>query len=263
MGASWRAHPVLMRLLLAALPSPAATLSLRQNPFLEYCHNGSLAVRISTNNMRDLATNGGAAVHASVRCGGVVPDSCGNLQGSVGCADVQCPCQITQESLQWPILHALAAQVVPRCAQGRPLRVLNIGLGIGAVASDLKLKCPDAVVDNVEYDPKVAWIAQRFFGFEASASNTVERADALAAVQRREALQRSFDVALVDCFDEKGVAPSCRDERFVGGLAKLTAGGGRVAHHVWGGELVPLYQKHFAQVKLETHGGENLLLAWN
>lgn len=230
-----------------------------------YCHSGDLGVIVRDNNERVLVTESNGVAHAVVKCAGPVPHTCGKLtSASRACSSRSCPCAVDEASMQWPYQHALVAHVLSLCtsnvtsAVNHAPRVLNIGLGAGALAMHLVKRCPHSLLENVDIDQTVVDLARVFFGFDAH----VEVSDALPAVERRASSGIGYDAITVDCFNDEGVPHSCRDERFVKALATLVKNTeGVVAMHVWGSDLLPLFQRHFSHARIEKAGLENIIVA--
>lgn len=122
-----------------------------------------------------------------------------------------------------------------------PFRILVLGMGGGAMSSFLHDACGNNTeVESVEYLGNVAILAESYFGFRASPSNTLKSpADALEVVQRKAQhpmLRGTYDAVLVDCFLTGGVTPPhCRSQAFLEAVAKLLPpdGSGLVMQNLW------------------------------
>jgi len=261
-------HPFLLLLELLLIQLASATVLRGYNsvhpPHL-YCYAGSLGVVVEDNNRRALVSHDSGAAHSSVQCLGPVHTSCGDLHSPLAkCNSKHCSCSLDADKLLWPYQRALAAQVLQRCSlnstnsEKPKLRVLNVGLGAGALAMHVAHHCPTAQLETIEVDPTMIDLARNFFGFDGH----VELADALTAVRRRAAEGDGYDVVMVDCFDNKSVAPSCNNERFVQALIALVVKqGGVIAQHVWGDELLPVFRRHISRVHIEKFGLEPIIVA--
>jgi len=119
-------------------------------------------------------------------------------------------------------------------------------------------RCPGVHLENVDVDQNVVGLARDFFGFDAH----VEVSDALRAVESRAAEGKGYDAVIVDCFTDKGVPPSCKNQRFVKALAALVRNtGGVVLQHVWGREVLAVFKSHFSSAYIEEAGLEPIIVA--
>mmetsp|Transcript_25094 Transcript_25094/g.46157 ORF Transcript_25094/g.46157 Transcript_25094/m.46157 type:complete len:603 (+) Transcript_25094:63-1871(+) len=196
-----------------------------------------------------------------LQCHGATPDAClrpdqdllakGKLQS---CLKLNCACQpvtLSIDSLFSHYIQRMASHVGPICTASGGARILNIGLGGGAVATYLLEKCAKGTrIVSVEKDPRIIAMAARFFGFKAEEGrNKVENADASDSVAHQAARGLKYDVVLVDCFEAGGMIPeSCRDWNFIDGLYKVLDKGGLVVQQVWVPqykELVTMYKNVF------------------
>ena len=83
----------------------------------------------------------------------------------------------------------------------QPQNILIIGLGGGSLPSALKKIVPQASIETVELDPAVAKVAERFFGFVPSESNTVAIEDGRVFVKRAQKQSKKYDIVILDAFD--------------------------------------------------------------
>jgi len=231
-----------------------------------FCHTGHLGVTVGDNNYRSIVTQKNGLAHSSIQCTGPVPQSCGDLETpSAECSSKNCPCVVQEaEKLLWADTRALAAHALQRCETNssnvstNQIRFLNIGLGAGGIAMAVAQGCPHAQLESIELDSTMVDLARGLFGFKGR----VEVADALVAVRNRVAAGESYDVVMIDCFDDEGVAPSCRNDSFIQALVSLVKSKrGVIAQHVWGNGLLPVYRRHFHSVRLEFGGAEPIIVA--
>ena len=83
----------------------------------------------------------------------------------------------------------------------QPKNILIIGLGGGSLPSALKKIVPQASIETVELDPAVAKVAERFFGFTPSESNSVAIEDGRVFVKRAQKQEKKYDIVILDAFD--------------------------------------------------------------
>lgn len=154
------------------------------------------------------------------------------------CGKMVCPCIVDPRSLDGvPYLARMVRELTPRCEQAladkRIFRVLMVGMGGGTGVAKIRDACPEAVISSVEPDARVVDAARRFFGLAGNVD--VEVTGGLQAVQRRASAMapEHLDAVLVDCFglDER-VAPECKSEEFLRGVARLTGGDGLVLQNL-------------------------------
>lgn len=206
----------------------------------------------------------------------------------------ECPCAYNRFSefpFRFAYMKQMTEEVEKRCSRTwtwphkDKFRVLMLGMGGGAMSEKISGICPAGTeVESVEYDSRVAGLAERYFGMQVSDSNKVEIADALEAVTRRLAAlqetalpqadadvdqdqpprQTTYDVVMIDCFSVGGITPEhCRNVEFLQKLAKLVEPeSGVVLHHLWHDDFahrevqtefaqtLDLYKKDFAEVQV-------------
>ncbi|CAK0893913.1 unnamed protein product, partial [Prorocentrum cordatum] len=108
-------------------------------------------------------------------------------------------------------LAALAVIGAPLLTPGRPLRVLCIGLGGGALASFLAQAVPHCRVDAVELSPEVLAAAREGMGFAEGPRLRAILGDGAAvargAAEGAEEDAGAYDAVLIDAADERGRVP--------------------------------------------------------
>lgn len=111
-----------------------------------------------------------------------------------------------------------------------PSRILMIGLGGGILAKALAELYPQAAIDVVEIDAAVVRVAQRFFGFAASAQLRVIVQDGRVFTRRAAARTRtSYDLALLDAFGADYIPEHLMTVEFLQEVKALLTDGGVLA----------------------------------
>lgn len=116
----------------------------------------------------------------------------------------------------------LAAALV----QPDPRRILQIGLGGGALNRYLRLAWPEARLTTVELDPAVRDVAVEHMGFQPGDKDRVVIEDGRAFVRKN---TETWDWILVDAYREGTVPPHLKTREFYTLLKNRLAPGGVVA----------------------------------
>jgi spermidine synthase len=155
----------------------------------------------------------------------------------------------------------------------QPRRILMVGLGGGSLAKYCHHHLPETDITALEVDPDVLAFRDEFHVPPDDARFRVIQADAaryLADLPQPPAGQR-FDVALVDAFDDKGVAPALAEPAFYQHLAAALGPRGVLVMNIAGtrtGYRPPLRALHdrYGERLLALHvkdDGNTILLAFN
>lgn len=125
--------------------------------------------------------------------------------------------------------------------QPAPERILVAGLGGGTLPTALAALLPQAAIDVVEIDPAVVAVAERYFGFAASARLRVVVADARVFVKRALARGDSYGAVLLDAYGGDYIPEHLLTREFLaevralleadGVLAANTFSASRLYHH--------------------------------
>jgi spermidine synthase len=113
--------------------------------------------------------------------------------------------------------------------QGRPRRVLMIGLGGGTFTTLVHRALPEATIDAVEIDPVVVQAARAHFGLREDARYRVEVADAADWIARAQA---TYDFVLLDAYAGEGIPEALGTRAFFEAIARRLAPGGVVAINI-------------------------------
>lgn len=200
-------------------------------------------------------------IESTVQCKGTTP--CEAPASPVSTNSIEecppCPCDVEDSTLTAAIL-TMFNEIKPICSHAQKdqtVDLLLIGLGGGALHRHLIKTCPEGTrVRSVEIDPRVAGVAQTYFGLELMDSvSEIDVTDALDAVRSlaasKPAMQQNptaflsidsspgmgsqgWDVVVIDCFIGHGETPAdCRSPDFLTAVHNILKPSGIVLHHVW------------------------------
>ena len=113
----------------------------------------------------------------------------------------------------------------------KPQRALILGLGGGAQARALLSAFPLLELDAVELRPAVVEAAHQALNLRQDNRLHVHVMDALAYVRAQ--VDKTYDIILVDLFDQHGMAPILADAEFMAHCARLLAPRGALAANLW------------------------------
>jgi len=113
--------------------------------------------------------------------------------------------------------------------QGRPRRVLMVGLGGGTFTTLVHRALPDATIDAVEIDPVVVEAARAHFGLREDARYHVHVADAADWMKRG---AETYDFVLLDAYAGEEIPAALGTEAFFRAVARRLAPGGVVAINI-------------------------------
>ena len=113
-----------------------------------------------------------------------------------------------------------------------PRNILVIGLGAGSLAHFFLHHFPHCRMTCVENSPQVIALARGFFGLPREDRLRVECRDGLEYVRAENA---SFDLLLVDAFDQQGMAAPIYHQGFFQRCAQLLGEDGILAGNLWSG----------------------------
>jgi len=122
------------------------------------------------------------------------------------------------------------------CAE--PRRLLVVGLGGGTLPSFLRKYYPDAVIDAVDVDPEVVYVAKTYFGFREDARMHAHVADGRRFIEQS---REPYDAIFLDAFGADSVPPHLTTQEFMQAVRRALRPDGVVIGNVWGRYLNPLY----------------------
>jgi spermidine synthase len=117
-----------------------------------------------------------------------------------------------------------------QAAQAR--RVLQIGVGAGAMARYVVSNWPQASVDAVELDPVAIELGIEYFNLRRHPRLAIHIADGRAWLA---ASTQRFDVMMLDAYDDRSIPPALADASFFALVAERLAAGGAVAQNAYRG----------------------------
>jgi hypothetical protein len=232
--------------------------------------------------------------------GSCVPDE--SAASDDGVADVSacpdCPCEVDDTQSLTASNQVLYDEIVPVCARASkrsPVDVLMLGLGGGSLHRRVRQLCPEGTrIRSVEIDPRVAGVAERYFGVDiVPGVSEVKVADAGSEVQNLASVHTSdagkddavsaalaadygrreeeppslgsggWDVVTVDCFVGHGETPDvCRSIDFITSVQTILKPSGKALQHFWHyspdlSRVADEYKGALDQYK-KTYGGDKV-----
>lgn len=116
----------------------------------------------------------------------------------------------------------------------KPLRVLVIGLGGGAIPRAINQYIPDAMIDVVDIDPDIVEVAQKYFFFDPGDKIKVHIADGRSFIQK--AAQNNpvnrYDLIIVDAFNSSSIPRHLTTKEFLKELLQTLNPDGVIAANV-------------------------------
>lgn len=166
--------------------------------------------------------------------------SLGSVIQSIVFVDADGRAKLTQAEEWTQLLTVCADAWMQRLApvDGTPQRALLLGVGGGIVARSLLALNATVSLWLVELEQDVLEASQRFFGLMLDDERcTVRVLDASAFLEWHAAgAQQPFDVIVVDCFTDEGLAPGVADGGLLRHLPGCVAEGGLcVLNTTWSG----------------------------
>jgi spermidine synthase len=119
-----------------------------------------------------------------------------------------------------------------------PRRFLVVGLGGGTLPMFLRKYYPSAIIDAVEIDPDVVYVARRFFGFREDARTKAHVGDGRQFIEKS---GQPYDVIFLDAFGADSVPAHLTTQEFLQAVQRAVTPGGVVVGNLWGRASNPLY----------------------
>jgi spermidine synthase len=111
-----------------------------------------------------------------------------------------------------------------------PRRMLVVGLGGGTLPAFLRRHYPDAVIDAVDIDPEVAFVAREYFGFREDALMRIHVADGRKFI---ESVRQPYDAIFLDAFGSDAVPAHLTTQEFLRAVRRAVSPGGVVIGNIW------------------------------
>lgn len=126
----------------------------------------------------------------------------------------------------------------------QPRRILIIGLGGGTLSQALHTTLPEAHIDNVDIDPAVVRVAERFFGFQPDEQQRIFIDDGRQFVERALAEGRQYDLVMLDAFGVDYIPQHLMSREFLTMVRGILAPQGVLAANTFAGSR--LYDRESA-----------------
>ncbi len=111
-----------------------------------------------------------------------------------------------------------------------PRRMLVVGLGGGTLPAFLRRHYPDAVIDAVDIDPEVAFVAREYFGFREDDRMRIHVADGRKFI---ESVRQPYDAIFLDAFGSDSVPAHLTTREFLRAVRRAVSPGGVVIGNIW------------------------------
>jgi spermidine synthase len=111
-----------------------------------------------------------------------------------------------------------------------PRRMLVVGLGGGTLPAFLRRHYPDAVIDAVDIDPEVAFVAREYFGFREDDRMRIHVADGRKFI---ESVRQPYDAIFLDAFGSDAVPAHLTTQEFLRAVRRAASPGGVVIGNIW------------------------------
>ena len=134
------------------------------------------------------------------------------------------------DRLELPYLRAMLIGLV---FVPTPGRILLLGLGGGSLARFLVRHYPEARIEVVELRAAMVEVARRHFGLPDEPNLNIQIGDGGESIMQRASAQDSYDLILIDIFDEQGLAPSLMESEVFKALSLILNPRGVVAVNLW------------------------------
>ena len=144
-------------------------------------------------------------------------------------------------------------------------RVLVIGLGGGTLPMFLRKNYPDAVIDAVDIDPEVVYVAKQYFGFSEDDRMRAHVEDGRRFIEQ---VRQPYDAIFLDAYGSDSVPAHLTTREFLLAVRRAVKPGGVVVGNIWGRYSNPLYnamvrtyQEVFDELFiLDVRGAGNMIL---
>lgn len=125
-----------------------------------------------------------------------------------------------------------------------PKKILILGLGGGVLSRALGELLPESEITNVEIDPLVAEIAERYFNFQASSQQQIIIDDGRHFIETAVSQGQQYDLIMLDAYNETYIPTRLMSIEFLHSVKSLLASGGVLAANTF--SLSTLYDRESA-----------------
>jgi spermidine synthase len=120
-----------------------------------------------------------------------------------------------------------------------PKRILLIGLGAGSLVRYFSTMLPDCRIDAVDHSQEIIDLARGYFKLPETDNITVHCQDGVAFLENRDDGD-SYDIILLDAFDELGIADVIYNQDFFMTCRNHLTEGGTLCSNLWSGSASEL-----------------------
>lgn len=117
--------------------------------------------------------------------------------------------------------------------QPTPKKVLLVGLGGGSLVKFLLECCPDAKIDVAEINSEIIRVARKYFLLPETEQLRIMHTPGEELVAERLAADDSYDIILLDAFDDNGPARVLLEEQFLLNCRALLTREGVFTMNLW------------------------------
>lgn len=135
-----------------------------------------------------------------------------------------------------------------------PQRVLVVGLGGGLVPTVLRHHFPQVQIDVVEIDPKIVWVAERYFSYSNKRPTRTIVLDGRVFVRQAANAGWRYDMVVLDAYTGSYIPPHLMTKEFLHQVASILAPGGCVVSNIHTTNMLYEYeQRTYAAAFPQNH----------
>lgn len=113
-----------------------------------------------------------------------------------------------------------------------PKRVLVLGLGGGLIPTVLRHHFPTLQLDVVEIDPKIVWVAEKYFFYSKRRPTRTIVLDGRVFVRRAASAGWRYDMVVLDAYTGSYIPPHLMAKEFLEQVGSILAPGGCVVSNI-------------------------------
>ncbi|MDK9706758.1 MAG: fused MFS/spermidine synthase [Desulforhopalus sp.] len=140
------------------------------------------------------------------------------------------------QTLILPYTQYMAASLL---LQPDPRDILIVGIGAGSLVRFYSHHFPGCYIDGVDSSPHILALAQGYFRLRESEQIVLHCQDGLEFLQ--DTVNKSYDLILVDAFDDQGMAPTIYSAQFFAACSARLKNGGVMSCNLWSSDA-PRYR---------------------